>query len=254
MRIGMICFTLALASAAPAIAETITRLRVTGVLDAPTGAALNLPLAAGNPFSATLVLGDSGNPQATAPLGGAGQASAYGQTLRSLDIRLTTAAGVKTVSLKPGRFGNGFVFNDGFSVRTGGLIDYVGVIVPVEGSSSGIVGSLATDLTLAPGVFLANFSFARVGPTSLVNSTALPDFANFFGVPGATYFSLFSFRSGTAFSAAQFNALPLAEVTVGSQQVTVLPEPATWMLLIGGFGAVGAAARRHRAATPAARL
>lgn len=244
---------IAAAVALPAGAAT-TRFRVTGVLDAPTGAALGLPLAAGDGFTATFTLADGPGPFPTAPLGGVGQASAYTQTLRRLDIALNTATGLRTVSLKPGKFGNSFVYDNGFSVRTGGIIDYVGFIVPVEGSSTGITNLFTTDLALAPGVFLANFSFGRVGAANLVGSTALPDLATFYTAPGATFFSLFSFRSGTAFTAAQFNALPLSEVTVSGQQVTLLPEPGTWALLIGGFAATGIAARRRRAATPAARL
>lgn len=237
-----------LAAANPAVAVT-TRFRVTGILDAPTGAALGLPLAAGNGFNATFTLADGGQPQVTTPLGGQGQARLYAQTLRQLDIVLNTAAGAKHVRLKPGKTGNGLVYDNGFSVRTAGLIDYGGFVVPVEGSASGIVPLLTADLALSPGVFLANFSFARVGSPGLLGSPALPDFASFFGVPGATYFGLFSFRSGTAFTAAQFNALPLAEVTITSAQVAVVPEPGTWALLVVGFGLIGTALRR--AATPA---
>lgn len=254
MRRWTIALPVALALAAPAAAETIARLRVTGVLDAPTGVPLGLPLAAGDAFRATLVLSDAGPAFATPPLGGAGQAAVYSRSLRALDIVLGTADGPKTISFKPNRFGNGFVYNNGFSVRAGGLIDYVGFIVPAEGGPGGITSAMTTDLALVPGVFLANFSFARVGQTGLINSTALPDFASFFGAPGATFFSLFSFRFGTASTVQQFNALPLAEVTVARQQVTVLPEPGSWVLMIAGFGAVGALSRRQRTATLAARL
>ncbi len=64
------------ATALPADAAT-TRFSVTGVLDAPTGAALGLPLAAGDGFTATFTLADGAGPFPTAPLGGVGQASAF---------------------------------------------------------------------------------------------------------------------------------------------------------------------------------
>ncbi len=139
-------------------------------------------------------------------------------------------------------------------MRAGSIVDYVGFIVPVEIGAGGVAPLLATDLALPNNVFLANFSFGRVGPPSLIGAAVLPDLQSFFGAPDATFFSLFSFRSGTAVNAAQFNALPLAEVTVSGQRVTVLPEPGTWALLVGGFAATGLATRRRRAATPAARL
>lgn len=108
---------------------------------------------------------------------------------------------------------------------------------------------------LPPGVFLGSVAFGRsvIGtvaapPTFLQSLENIDPFALW--QTGPYLFGL-NFRSGTATTQAQYLALPVRSfnvinVTAFLTPLADVPEPSTWVMLIAGFGLVGAAARRRR--------
>jgi hypothetical protein len=123
----------------------------------------------------------------------------------------------------------------------------------------GVLTPALASEALAPDQFIGNFTFGRVVSTpaletpAMIDGTAIPalDSAWFTGAPGL-FFS-FDVRQGPAANAAQSNALPRARLAVAGLQLQAtmidgppaVPEPASWALMILGFGAVGLAARRR---------
>jgi hypothetical protein len=100
-------------------------------------------------------------------------------------------------------------------------------------------------------------AFAAVGSISLVIDTgdsesiftiANPTATSFFGIVSTTGLVSFTVLSPTVDGGPPFfwpsaNNLVLAELSAGP----AIPEPASWALMIAGFGLVGAAARRRAA-------
>lgn len=97
---------------------------------------------------------------------------------------------------------------------------------------------------------LGGGTFAPLGFTIGANDAISFDIS---GGTGAAFLSngnalySVSLTSGAATSIGTVAGAPLSGLTVGS-----VPEPATWALMIGGFGLVGASVRRQRAAAVAA--
>lgn len=76
---------------------------------------------------------------------------------------------------------------------------------------------------------------------------------------GQNKFGFFGAPEGEGILSITINGLPigagfhdLRQAKIGLTQVSAVPEPATWMLMILGIGAVGAALRRKRGAPVAA--
>jgi hypothetical protein len=74
----------------------------------------------------------------------------------------------------------------------------------------------------------------------------------FYGFSGATFdeVRLQAAPDLAAFDAGAYEALALDDIQIGDVTAGI-PEPATWALMIAGFGLVGAAARRRRTAVTA---
>jgi hypothetical protein len=68
---------------------------------------------------------------------------------------------------------------------------------------------------------------------------------NWDGYPAGMTISYFTFDNVLAFASAHFSADAVYSV---SESSGVVPEPASWTMLIAGFGLIGAAARRRRTA------
>jgi hypothetical protein len=96
----------------------------------------------------------------------------------------------------------------------------------------------------------ANFAGAGVGG-SLPDGTdpfGLPIYNTIFDISGSQYYSgdegAPTFVTGTYDD--QYDSVSSQAATVEISDVTAAPEPATWTLLLIGFGAAGGALRAHR--------
>lgn len=120
------------------------------------------------------------------------------------------------------------------------------------------------DIFGLPGdIFLNSLAFGRtragtVGalPTLVTDVTQRPDFPSFLFNPGGTNpFMSLQFRRGNPTSPTQIAGLPVHSLSVGNltfqvQEITGVPEPTSWAMLIIGFGLTGATMRRRRAPAP----
>lgn len=191
-----------------------------------------------------------------APVGGLGTAGVWSGIFSGGDILIEGNGGANPIRLSQtaqsfgalilvdnGNIGNGLrldqiALNDGLSFATGS---------PTYGYS----------ITGAPEfVFVNNINYARnaVLPgadPAFVTSLALPDLAGQWQ-PAASPLSFFlRFGFGAPESQAELLAAPLSVFGVANQQArieSVVPEPASWAMLITGFGLIGTTLRRRRAA------
>ncbi len=70
-----------------------------------------------------------------------------------------------------------------------------------------------------------------------------------YGVPAGTYVAFEDVLLGGTYEDFDYNDLEFAFTNVRGQEVPGIPEPASWALMIAGFGMVGLASRRRHALT-----
>lgn len=218
---------------------------------------LDLPQISGGGFLTQFLLdGNSPGTVATAP-GGVGEARSYLSALVGLQFfgpgfELTPAAGGPTqlfvlnnvggnpmnptARLDQVTFNAGTVFSNGVAIRPFDL-------------------SVAPDFGLPENLYVSSFTFGRsmVGNVDmlpgLIDSVDFPALDQVWST-GPFIFSL-QFRQGNPTSPAEQAALPVAFLSGSSLFVDVvriesaIPEPATWAMLIAGFGMVGSVMRRR---------
>ncbi len=86
----------------------------------------------------------------------------------------------------------------------------------------------------------------------LVDTAATQNF-NFFGVTSDTAFTSFTLSAGAIAPAGTSPSIVFDNIRFGSANVSAaVPEPATWAMMLVGFGMVGAAVRRRQAKTSVA--
>ncbi len=188
--------------------------------------------------------------------GGVGAVKLYQNVVSSLVL----AIGDGTIVQRPGAPGSVYVY-DNVTGAPGMLLDQFTYIAGVD-YSAGFNPHLLTDLSLPEGSHVTSMAFGRTAsglpeaPPTMLTGTDFPDVASVWQpVPGFLF--TFDVRQGTASNSAALRALPVARFNVSQLQFSVVelqapggvPEPATWALLIAGFGLVGAAARRRKPAT-----
>lgn len=139
----------------------------------------------------------------------------------------------------------------------GRLLDQLTLTDGTRATPGGLVYGLANNSGgfLPPGVFLGSVSFGRSAggpldapPTLLTSFDNLDPFTLW--QAGPVLFGL-NFRSGTATTVAEYLALPVRSFSVNTlgvnfQEISAVPEPGSWAMLIIGFGLTGAALRRRR--------
>ncbi len=126
--------------------------------------------------------------------------------------------------------------------------------------SQGFAPHLLLDPTVGPDLSVTNLLFGRsemgtdIAPPTMLVGTAFPFLPDVWR-PGVPMAFLFDVRQGTASNGAELRALPVVRfnasvLTLGVfalPDAGVVPEPASWAMLIAGFGLVGGRLRRQRA-------
>jgi hypothetical protein len=188
--------------------------------------------------------------------GGVGAVKLYQNAVSSLV--LTTGSGA--IVQRPGAPGSVFVY-DNVAGAPGTLLDQFTYTAGVD-YAAGFNPHLLTDLSLPEGSHVTSMAFGRIAsapsatPPTLLTGTDFPDVAAIWQ-PVPSFLFTFDVRQGTAGNSTELRALPVARFNVSQLQFSVVelqapggvPEPATWALLIAGFGLVGVAARRRSPAT-----
>lgn len=215
-----------------------------------------LPFVNGNAvFGSWRVDLDAGTGVDLAPVGGTGTARLYAGNVRNGVVAISTSSGPVVLSQTAASTGAIVVINDSSIVRPGFPTlrgDQVNITDGLRFGPGPVLGYAASGL--ANNIIVRSLAFGKVQTTTspvlpgLVTSADLPDIATLFAT--APYLFSFSLIQGNPQTVGQVGGLPATSFSVVFPQVflTQVPEPATWAMLIVGFGAVGIALRR--AATP----
>lgn len=191
------------------------------------------------------------------PPGGVGQSRSYTAAVTSFMMQVGSFAVTRTA--------NGaaqlFVLNDvGIPSNPLLRLDQLTLSMGTTYVGGAPVVPLESDAPLPPLTFFSGLTFGRTqsgvvgGLPPMLQSAEAPALDQVW-VPGATppVFMNFDLRAGTPSNPAELQQLALARFNVTQlnfavfELSTAVPEPATWAMLIAGFGLVGVAARRRRA-------
>ncbi|OSZ72871.1 hypothetical protein CAP39_03455 [Sphingomonas sp. IBVSS1] len=264
---------LALAAAAPAAAQRYFVTVSGGLLLGPAANPIpELAQFAGQSFFASFVI--NGQPStftASGPIGGQGESGFWSGAVEGGLVAIFAPGGAITFTQKASDPGNLFLINNGgvpgnANRRTDQIgisagvtsFDANGPVLPYDFFNSVGFAGLPSD------VFLGSLTFAlsenRDLPTlpGLLTDLSAPDFGAILQQPGSSPFLSLRFRRGTASNQSQLLALPAQSLTSTALSYTVtplpggVPEPASWLMLIIGFGATGTALRRRAARSTAA--
>jgi hypothetical protein len=166
--------------------------------------------------------------------------------------------------------GNLFLINDGGVIgNTNQRSDQISISSSIASFDAGgpvrlYDGTNSTGFAGLPSdVFLSGVSFGRTERATLpalpglLTDLSRPDFGALLQAPGTSPFLSLRFRRGTASNNTELLALPAQSLTSTNVGITVsalpgVPEPASWLLLVTGFGLTGAALRRRQVAAGAA--
>lgn len=192
----------------------------------------------------------------TPPAGGQGAAGVWRNSVQQGAIFIGTNVALARSS---NDFGNLFLINNGGSPSNPNTrLDQA----TINGSTRIFNGALIPSYNVVglPGdIFLNSFAFGRTRtgdinnlPTLVTDVTQRPDFPSFLFAPGGTNpFMSLQFRRGNPTAPTQIAGLPVHSLSVSNltfqvQELTGVPEPSNWAMLIAGFGLTGAAMRRRR--------
>jgi PEP-CTERM motif len=201
--------------------------------------------------------------QVGGPVGGQGESARLNGAILSGQIDLFGTNGPVSLLRTGNDPGNIFTVNNGgVGGNPNNRIDQMGY-----STGAGFAGgTLFTpyDLfggILPPDLFLGSLFFGRTlqgpfdNPPALITDVTTRDFAGALTGPvGNPLLMSLVFRQGDPRINGTLTGLPLQSVAVGNIQLRIInleapsvPEPASWAMLIAGFGLVGATLRRRRA-------
>ena len=227
---------------------------------APSGspiAALSA-LAGGTVNGSFIVDTQSASLQLTGPVGGQGEGAFLTGAVKSgLIIVNGLGGGVTLVSNANDAGGIFTVNNGGVPGNPNNRTDQMGYTTGSRVISGSIVQPYDIFGSLPPDVFFGSLFFGRTlqGPLAnlpaLVTDVSTRDFAGtLLGPVGNPLFMQITFRQGNP-QGATLTGLPLQSLSIGNIQLTVteltgVPEPQSWAMLIAGFGLIGTVMRRRR--------
>ncbi|MFQ3596666.1 MAG: PEPxxWA-CTERM sorting domain-containing protein, partial [Sphingomonadaceae bacterium] len=221
---------------------------------------LDLPQLSGQGFLTQFLLDGTSPGTPLSPPGGVGEARSYFSALVGLQFFGT---GLQFASA-PGGASQLFVLNDvaGAPQVQGSRLDQVTFNAVTTFVNGMAINPFTLDvdpgLGLPDGLYVSSFAFGRSlqgtadNPPALIDSVAFPALDQVWST-GPFIFTM-QFRQGNPTSPAEQASLPVAFLNGSSLFVDVvrfdlppaIPEPATWGMMIAGFGCVGAALRRRR--------
>lgn len=251
----------AMVAAAPAVAQRYL-INVNGfVAVAPSGNPIpELVALQGQPITAAFEV-DSRQAIFTqgAPAGGTGATGLWGGSVQQGVVQL----GFSNTLLRNGNdLGNIFLV-DNSTTSPSVRLDQATISASARFVSGALVRPYDILGALPGDIFLQSLAFGRTQsgtatllPTFVTDVTQRPDFASYLNATGASLpFLSLNFRRGSPTAANQLSALPFTQIGVAGLSFTVtnlssgaVPEPASWAMLIAGFGLVGAVMRRRRLA------
>jgi hypothetical protein len=207
--------------------------------------------------------------RATGPLGGHGDSGSWDGSGSDGFVALFAPAGTVSLVQRASDPGGLFLGNDvGVPANPNGRLDQATLTSGATAGPGGV--QRAYDIFNSTGfsglpadIFLSSLSFGRTQLTqlpalpSLLSDLSRPDFPALLNAPGTPAFLSMRFRRGTATTGAELLALPAQTLSSTGLSFGVVqlpdvpgavPEPASWAMLIAGFGLIGAVLRRRRAA------
>lgn len=188
------------------------------------------------------------------PIGGFGQSRSYLGAVSDFTLLIGSSA----TSFAPGGSSQIFIINNGRGGPPTSRLDQLTMSTGVVFNSGVPTFPLQTDAILPANGYFSSFSFGRsqlgtdIAPPQMLQSVDFPALDQIW-TSAPPVFLAFQIRAGRPTDIASQQALPVAFFNATNlnfqlyQLPAVVPEPATWALLIAGFGMVGGTLRRRRA-------
>ncbi len=261
-----------LGAATPAVAVQRFNVALFGELVPSAGAntIAGLPFGAGSSLTASWDIDiTQATPTGLAPINGTGSSAVFSGAVSNGFLGLASGSAVLIFFQNGTSLGNIFAVDNATNPAPpipGGMPSRSDQVTISDNVSYGAFGPSLTYTAIQIGgdipanVFLSNLAFGRsvVGPTDpmLIDNTVTIDPFSLWqfgiGIGPQPVFSL-TLRQGFATTPQEASALPSTRFTLRTPavfltEISVVPEPGSWMMLIAGFGLVGAALRRRQVA------
>lgn len=218
------------------------------------------PIAALNDFAGGQVSGafiidtQAAGLQLIGPVGGFGQGAQLNGAVQAGVITLNGSSGPMTLMRTANDFGNILTVDDGGVPNPPeNRLDQMGYSTSLRLAPGNvlrvydILGNAPSDLFLRSLFFGRTLEAAAINPPLLISDATTRDFAGVLtGSIGNPLFLSLRFGQGNPFFGSSSQSLSIRNIQLSVTNISAVPEPASWTLLIAGFGLVGAVKRRRR--------